>query len=122
DFSEAHYRSHANRVEVDLITALLGLKVESEYAGQGDLDFLDGQAKTTVPAIDFASTTVNPFLAIRKAVRLQSEKLGSGLAAKRTGVIIFAAGAAADGLSSNPLISDMVKYAGDASATALFTR
>ena len=79
DFSEAHYRSHANRVEVDLITALLGLKVESEYAGQGDLDFLDGQAKTTVPAIDFASTTVNPFLAIRKAVRLQSEKLGSGL-------------------------------------------
>ncbi|MFQ9380255.1 MAG: hypothetical protein ACLR31_10190 [Escherichia coli] len=46
-------------LEVDLITALLGLKVESEYAGQGDLDFLDGQAKTTVPAIDFASTTVN---------------------------------------------------------------
>ena len=73
---------HANRVEVDLITALLGLKVESEYAGQGDLDFLDGQAKTTVPAIDFASTTVNPFLAIRKAVRLQSEKLGSGLCCK----------------------------------------
>ncbi len=122
DFSDAHYRSHANRVEMDLITALLGLKVESEYAGQGDLDFLDGQAKTTVPAIDFQSTTVSPFLSIRKAVRLQSEKLGSSLASKRTGVMILAAGASADGLSNNPLIRDMVIYAGSSNATQLFVR
>ncbi|MGH5445996.1 major capsid protein, partial [Klebsiella pneumoniae] len=42
DFSDAQYAQVSNTVEVDLVEALLGLRVQSQYAGQGDLDFLAG--------------------------------------------------------------------------------
>ncbi|WP_406865918.1 hypothetical protein [Escherichia coli] len=57
DFANQHYRSHENAVERDLLRAILTLKVESQFAGQGDIDLLEGDAKTVAPAIDFTSTT-----------------------------------------------------------------
>lgn len=46
DFSDAQYAQVSNTVEVDLVEALLGLRVQSQYAGQGNLDFLAGGSKT----------------------------------------------------------------------------
>ncbi len=82
-----------------------GPEVESEYAGQGDLDFLDGQAKTRYPL-----STLHRLLLTRSLLfvsgALTEWKAGVWSCCKANWCIIFAAGTAADGLSSNPLISE----------------
>ncbi|EIQ8627177.1 hypothetical protein ACHLED_002664 [Escherichia coli] len=122
DFANQHYRSHENAVERDLLRAILTLKVESQFAGQGDIDLLEGDAKTVAPAIDFTSTTVNPYRALAKIVRQQSNILGESLAAKRSGVLVLAAGGAADGLRYNDMLKDQVVYSSNAQASAAVTK
>ena len=46
DFSDSQYSMANNAVEIDLVNALLGLRVDSDFAGQGDLDFIAVGART----------------------------------------------------------------------------
>ncbi len=110
DFSDAQYDQMANTVEADLISALLALKVESQYAGQGDLDFLDmaGATKTGF-ALD-VSSSANVFQQLSQINRVVNVKLGTSLAQQRTGTIILAAGTAADALHYHTSIKDFLLY------------
>ncbi len=76
----------SNTVEVDLVEALLGLRVNSQFAGQGDLDFLAGGSKTTY-TMDI-SAGANVFQQLSEIGRIQNVKLGSGLAQAKQGAVI----------------------------------
>lgn len=108
DFSIAQYSQVSNIVEQDLIAALLDLRVTSEYAGQGDLDFLAGNTKTTF-AMD-TSATANVFQQLSEINRIQNIKLGEGLAKQKRGVIVLAAGKAAVDLRYHQSVKDFLVY------------
>jgi hypothetical protein len=92
----------SNTVEVDLVEALLGLRVQSQYAGQGNLDFLAGGSKTTY-TMDI-SASANVFQQLSEIGRIQNVKLGSGLAQAKQGVVILASGKAAVALRYHPSV------------------
>ncbi|CDL61723.1 hypothetical protein [Klebsiella pneumoniae IS39] len=50
EYSQRQYSQISNTVEQYLIDALFGLKVESQYAGQKNIDFLAGNAKNVLRA------------------------------------------------------------------------
>ncbi|EPY4962977.1 major capsid protein E [Klebsiella pneumoniae] len=108
DFSDAQYAQVSNTVEVDLVEALLGLRVQSQYAGQGDLDFLAGGSKTTY--IMDISASANVFQQLSEIGRIQNVKLGSGLAQAKQGVVILASGKAAVALRYHPSVRDFMVY------------
>lgn len=108
DFSDAQYSQVSNTVETDLVEALLGLRVQSEYAGQGDLDFLAGGSKTTY-TMDISSSA-NVFQQLSEIGRIQNVKLGSGLAQAKQGVVILASGKAAVALRYHPSVKDFMVY------------
>ena len=108
DFSDAQYAQVSNTVEVDLVEALLGLRVQSQYAGQGDLDFLAGGSKTTY-TMD-VSASANVFQQLSEIGRIQNVKLGSGLAQAKQGVVILASGKAAVALRYHPSVKDFMVY------------
>lgn len=108
DFSDAQYAQVSNTVETDLVEALLGLRVQSEYAGQGDLDFLAGGSKTTY-TMDI-SADANIFQQLSEIGRIQNVKLGSGLAQAKQGVVILASGKAAVALRYHPSVKDFMVY------------
>ncbi|HID4129764.1 TPA: major capsid protein [Pluralibacter gergoviae] len=108
DFSDAQYAQVSNTVEADLVEALLGLRVQSQYAGQGDLDFLAGGAKTTY-TMD-TSAGANIFQQLSEMSRIQNVKLGSGLAQAKQGTVILASGKAAVALRYHPSVKDFMVY------------
>ncbi|MDA8480487.1 major capsid protein [Citrobacter sp. Awk 4] len=108
DFSDSQYSMANNAVEVDLVNALLGLRVDSEFAGQGDLDFLAGGSRTEY-TLD-VSDTANIFEQLSEITRIQNVALGEGLAQQKQGVVILAAGAAAKALRYHPSIKDFMVY------------
>lgn len=108
DFSDSQYSQVSNTVETDLVAALLDLRVSSEYAGQGDLDFLAGGSKTTY-AMD-TSASANVFQQLSEIARIQNVALGEGLAQKKTGVVILASGKAAVQLRYHPSVKDFMVY------------
>lgn len=107
-YSKAQYSQISNTVEVDLVKALLDLKVESEYAGQGDLDFLAGGSKTTY-AMNIQNGS-NIFQQLSEINRIQNVKLGEGLAQKKRGAVILAAGSAAVALRYHESVKDFMVY------------
>ncbi|EOV9673073.1 major capsid protein [Cronobacter turicensis] len=108
DFSDAQYAQVSNTVEVDLVEALLGLRVNSQFAGQGDLDFLAGGSKTTY-MMDI-SADANVFQQLSEIGRIQNVKLGSGLAQAKQGAVILASGKAAVALRYHPSVKDFMVY------------
>ena len=108
DFSDAQYAQVSNTVEVDLVEALLGLRVNSQFAGQGDLDFLAGGARTEY-TLD-TSDTANIFEQLSEIARIQNVALGDGLAQQKQGAVILASGAAAKALRYHPSIKDFMVY------------
>ncbi|AWZ99122.1 TPA: major capsid protein [Enterobacter hormaechei subsp. xiangfangensis] len=108
DFSDAQYSMANNAVEVDLVNALLGLRVDSEFAGQGDLDFLAGGSRTEY-TLD-VSDTANIFEQLSEITRIQNVALGDGLAQQKQGTVILAAGKAAKALRYHPSVKDFMVY------------
>ncbi|HDC4371073.1 major capsid protein [Enterobacter cloacae] len=108
DFSDAQYAQVSNTVEADLVEALLGLRVQSQFAGQGDLDFLAGGARSEY-AMDI-SAGANVFQQLSEIGRIQNVKLGSGLAQAKQGVVILASGKAAVALRYHPSVKDFMMY------------
>ena len=108
DFSDSQYSMANNAVEIDLVNALLGLRVDSDFAGQGDLDFLAGGARTEY-TLD-TSDTANIFEQLSEIARIQNVALGEGLAQQKQGAVILAAGAAAKALRYHPSIKDFMVY------------
>lgn len=100
DFSDSQYSMAENAVEIDLVNALLGLRVNSDYAGQGDLDFLAGGTRTEY-TLD-TSDTANIFEQLSEIARIQNVALGEGLAQQKQGAVILASGAAAKALRYHP--------------------
>ncbi|WP_182058017.1 major capsid protein [Pantoea sp. ME81] len=123
DFAEAQYDQLANTVELDLIAAILDLKSESTYAGQGSIDYLTlaGATARTEYVLDNANAA-NIFQQLSEIQRIQNVKLG-GLNTKRTGTLILAAGEAADALHYHQSIKDFTQYSTQfASGDNLFTQ
>ncbi|ENL7622773.1 major capsid protein E [Enterobacter hormaechei] len=108
DFSAAQYSQIQNSIELALCEALLDLKQDSDYADQGNLDFLAGGAKTQF-TLD-ASDTANIFEQLTQINRIQSVTLGEGLAKQRRGMVILAAGKAASALRYHSSISQFMTY------------
>lgn len=108
DFSDSQYSMAENAVEIDLVNALLGLRVNSDYAGQGDLDFLAGGTRTEY-TLD-TSDTANIFEQLSEIARIQNVALGEGLAQQKQGAVILASGAAAKALRYHPSIKDFMVY------------
>ncbi|MCP6755746.1 major capsid protein E, partial [Klebsiella pneumoniae] len=81
EYSQRQYSQISNTVEQYLIDALFGLKVESQYAGQKNIDFLAGNAKTSY--VLNVANTANVFEQLDEVNRIINVKLGSGLAKKR---------------------------------------
>lgn len=108
DFSDAQYAQVSNTVEADLVEALLGLSVTSQFAGQGNLDFLAGASKTTY-TMDIG-VNANIFQQISEIARIQNVKLGSGLAQAKRGMVILAAGDAAVATRYHSSVKDFMMY------------
>ncbi|HGO5420608.1 TPA: major capsid protein [Klebsiella oxytoca] len=108
EYSQRQYSQISNTVEQYLIDALFGLKVESQYAGQGNIDFLAGNAKTSY--VMNVANTANVFEQLDEVNRIINVKLGSGLAKKRKGTVILAAGNAAKALKYHQSIKDYMVY------------